>query len=66
MKHPHIRRRRPSPAASDKARTEATKRELDRVRSQWPVVLRYAAAIAEHHRHNHFAENINAIFREPK
>jgi hypothetical protein len=64
MKCPHISRRRPSPAPSEKAKAEASKRELERVRNQWPAVLRYAAAIAEHHRRNHFAENINAIFRE--
>jgi hypothetical protein len=64
MKSPHIRRRRPSPAPSEKAKAEGAKRELERVRNQWPAVLRYAAAITEHHRRNHFAENISAIFRE--
>jgi hypothetical protein len=55
-------RRRPSPTA-ERAKTEAAQRELDRVRGQWPAVLRYAAALTEHQRRNHFAESINTIFR---
>ena len=57
---PH--RRRPSPA-SDKAAAEAARRELDRVRGQWPIVLQFAAAMTEHQRRNHFADSINTIFR---
>jgi hypothetical protein len=60
-----FRRRRPSPA-SDRATTEATKRELNRVRGQWPLVLQYAAVLAEHQRRNHFADSINTIFRGGK
>ena len=60
-----LRRRRPSPA-SDRATTAAAKRELERVRSQWPAVLQYAAVLTEHRQRNHFADSINTIFRGGK
>lgn len=66
MKHlPRLRRHRPSPE-SDRAAAEAARRELERVRAQWPLVRQYAAAMAEHQRRNHFADSINTIFRGGK
>lgn len=43
--------------------TEATQRELDRVRAQWPIVRQIAAALREHHERNHFSESIAHIYR---
>jgi hypothetical protein len=63
MKCPSFWRRRPSPAASEKAKADAAKRELERVRGQWPTVLRFAAAFTEHQRENHISEKLNVIFR---
>jgi hypothetical protein len=57
-----FRRRRPS-QASEKAKTEAAKRELERVRSQWPVVRQLAEALREHHDRNHFSESIANLYR---
>jgi hypothetical protein len=56
-------RHRRLPTAGTLASTEASQRELDRVRGQWPVVLRYAALMTAHRERNHFAESINTIFR---
>lgn len=57
-----LRRRRPS-AASDRIKTEAAERELERVRGQWPTVLQYAAVMTVHRERNHFSELIAGIYK---
>jgi hypothetical protein len=53
-------------SSKERAKTAAVQRELERVRGQWPLVLRHAAQIVAHRERNHFAENINTIFRGAK
>jgi hypothetical protein len=54
---------RPSPASGKAEAEAAARRELDRVRSQWPTVRQYVAALTAHRERNHFAESISTIFR---
>ena len=51
--------RRTKKAEADLRDAEA---ELERVRDQWPAVIEAAAELRAHHRRNHFAASIEAIY----
>lgn len=46
---------------------QATERELERVRRQWPLVHELVGALRAHTERNHFSESIAHIYRgEPR
>jgi hypothetical protein len=61
-----LRRRRKVHTNGTRAALERDRRELNRVRAQWPKVLQLAAGLEEHVERNHLAEAIASLYRGDK